>query len=106
MQYVIFNVSNLGFLKQSMDALVDGIVDAISRAHTLVRPAKIYVRYSFYLEIVVGFFGCSEGSHYLLNRYGSPSQFYNYNLWGGQQYPPKKNNSYKKTLGSKSPSLT
>ncbi len=45
MQYVIFNVSNLGFFKQSMDALVDGIVDAISRAHTDVKPAKIYVRY-------------------------------------------------------------
>ena len=53
MQYVIFNVSNLGFFKQSMDALVDGIVDAISRAHTDVKPAKIYVRYFFSLVLLM-----------------------------------------------------
>eukprot|EP00088_Acartia_fossae_P019247 TRINITY_DN21220_c0_g1_i4.p1 TRINITY_DN21220_c0_g1~~TRINITY_DN21220_c0_g1_i4.p1 ORF type:complete len:687 (+),score=151.03 TRINITY_DN21220_c0_g1_i4:252-2063(+) len=43
MQYVLFNVSNLGFLRQSLDALVDGIVDSIYRAHRMMVPAKIYL---------------------------------------------------------------
>ena len=44
MQYVLFNVSSLGFLQESVDALVDGIVDSIYRAHTMMRPTKIYLR--------------------------------------------------------------
>ena len=44
MQYVLFNVPNLGFLQESMDALVDGITEAIRRAHVSVVPGSIYLR--------------------------------------------------------------
>jgi len=43
MQYILFNVSNLGFFQQSLDALVDGIVDAIYRAHISMLPTHIYL---------------------------------------------------------------
>ena len=44
MQYVLFNVPNLGFLQESMDALVDGITEAIRRAHVSLVPGSIYLR--------------------------------------------------------------
>ena len=44
MQYVLFNVPNLGFLQESMDALVDGITEAVRRAHVSVVPGSIYLR--------------------------------------------------------------
>merc|ERR1719244_1146681 len=43
LQYVLFNVPNLGFLHQTMDAMVDGIVESIRRAHESVVPGDIYL---------------------------------------------------------------
>ena len=44
MQYVLFNVPNLGFIQDTLDALVRGIVTSVQRAHSSVRPGS--VRYS------------------------------------------------------------
>ena len=44
MQYVLFNVSNLGYLQQSVDALVEGIAEAIRRAHESIQSGDIYLR--------------------------------------------------------------
>ena len=41
MQYVLFNVPNLGFIKDTLDALVRGIVTSIQRAHDSVRPGSV-----------------------------------------------------------------
>ena len=44
MQYVLFNVPNLGFVEQTMEAMVDGIVESIRRAHEAVQPGSIFIR--------------------------------------------------------------
>merc|ERR1719447_2315510 len=43
MQYVLFNVPNLGFHEQTMEATVTGIVTAVRRAHDSVQPGKIFI---------------------------------------------------------------
>merc|ERR1711970_1023994 len=42
MQYVLFNVPNLGFVGQTLEAMVAGIVESIARAHASMRPGKVY----------------------------------------------------------------
>merc|ERR1711962_1131954 len=42
MQYVLFNVPNLGFVKQTLDAMVDGIYESILRAHHNLKPGKVF----------------------------------------------------------------
>merc|ERR1711970_636516 len=42
MQYVLFNVPNLGFVGQTLEAMVAGIVESIARAHVSMRPGKAY----------------------------------------------------------------
>ena len=44
MQYVLFNVPNLGFVEQTMEAMVDGIAESIRRAHEAVQPGSIFIR--------------------------------------------------------------
>merc|ERR1719259_1486167 len=41
MQYVLFNVPNLGFFHQTLDAMVKGIVVSIQRAHDNLAPGSI-----------------------------------------------------------------
>ena len=41
MQYVLFNVPNLGFIKDTLDALVRGIVLSIERAEDSLQPGTI-----------------------------------------------------------------
>ena len=41
MQYVLFNVPNLGFIKQTLDGLVVGITESIVRAHDSLGPGKV-----------------------------------------------------------------
>jgi hypothetical protein len=45
MQYVLFNVPNLGFVEQTMEAMVDGIAESIRRAHEAIQPGSIFIRY-------------------------------------------------------------
>jgi len=41
MQYVLFNVPNLGFIQETLDSLVKGIVVSIQRAHDNLAPGSI-----------------------------------------------------------------
>ncbi|CAI0393000.1 unnamed protein product [Linum tenue] len=43
LQYVVYIVTSLGFVRQSFDALVDGIEQSIIQAHENLRPGSIYV---------------------------------------------------------------
>jgi neutral ceramidase len=40
MQYLLFNVPNLGFIKQTLDGLVQGITESIVRAHSALGPGR------------------------------------------------------------------
>ncbi|KAK7494429.1 hypothetical protein BaRGS_00014321 [Batillaria attramentaria] len=42
-QYLLYDITSLGFVKESFDALVAGIVESIKQAHESLRPANIYV---------------------------------------------------------------
>ncbi|KAB2080868.1 hypothetical protein ES319_A05G095100v1 [Gossypium barbadense] len=43
LQYVVYLVTSLGFVRQSFDALVDGIEKSIMQAHENLRPGSIFV---------------------------------------------------------------
>lgn len=43
LQYVVYIVTSLGFVRQSFDALVDGIEKSIIQAHENLRPGSIFV---------------------------------------------------------------
>jgi neutral ceramidase len=43
LQYVVYIVTSLGFVRQSFDVIVDGIEKAIVQAHENLRSGKIYV---------------------------------------------------------------
>jgi neutral ceramidase len=43
LQYVVYIVTSLGFVRQSFDVIVDGIEKAIVQAHGNLRSGKIYV---------------------------------------------------------------
>lgn len=43
LQYVVYIVTSLGFIRQSFDALVDGIEQSIIEAHENLRPGSIFV---------------------------------------------------------------
>ncbi|XP_067928442.1 uncharacterized protein [Watersipora subatra] len=42
-QYILLDVTSLGFVKQSLDALVDGIVESVKIAEGNLRPANLHV---------------------------------------------------------------
>ena len=52
MQYVLFNVPNLGFVEQTMEAMVDGIAESVRRAHEALQPGSIFIRYRVPTEIL------------------------------------------------------
>ena len=43
LQYVVYIITSLGFVRQSFDVIVDGIEQSIVEAHNNLRPGKIYV---------------------------------------------------------------
>ncbi|XP_047973186.1 neutral ceramidase 2-like [Salvia hispanica] len=43
LQYIVYIVTSLGFVRQSFDALVDGIEQTIIQAHDNIRPGSVYV---------------------------------------------------------------
>lgn len=56
LQYVVYIVTSLGFVRQSFDVLVDGIEKSIIQAHENLRPGSILINkgkgrmfFSFYL---------------------------------------------------------
>ena len=42
-QYFIFEVTSLGFVKESHDQFVRGIVEAIEKAHNSMQPSRMYL---------------------------------------------------------------
>lgn len=55
LQYVVYIVTSLGFVRQSFDALVDGIEKSVIQAHENLRPGSIFVnkgeRNNFYASL-------------------------------------------------------
>ncbi|CAI9106900.1 OLC1v1006147C1 [Oldenlandia corymbosa var. corymbosa] len=43
LQYVVYIVTSLGFVRQSFDALVDGIEQCIIQAHENLRPGSVFI---------------------------------------------------------------
>jgi len=43
MQYLLFNVPNLGFIKETLDAMVAGITLSVVRAHTTMGPGSVFL---------------------------------------------------------------
>lgn len=43
LQYVVYIVTSLGFVRQSFDVLVDGIEKSFMQAHENLHPGSIYV---------------------------------------------------------------
>ncbi|KAJ4915273.1 Neutral/alkaline non-lysosomal ceramidase [Raphanus sativus] len=43
LQYVVYIITSLGFVRQSFDALVDGIENSIVQAHDNLRPGSIFI---------------------------------------------------------------
>ena len=42
-QYIMYNIPSLGFVQESLDALVDGIYESIVLAHNSITPGNILV---------------------------------------------------------------
>lgn len=42
-QYALYEVTSLGYVKQTLDAIVGGIVKSIQRAHKSLRPGRLYI---------------------------------------------------------------
>jgi len=61
-QYVMFNIPSIGFIRESMDALVDGIVQAIVLAHNSIQPGNLLL---------------AQGDLYDANINRSPSAYLN-----------------------------
>ncbi|RDD40045.1 Neutral ceramidase [Trichoplax sp. H2] len=43
LQYVLFDITSLGFINQTLFAYVDGIVESIAKAHADIKPGNIFV---------------------------------------------------------------
>lgn len=43
LQYVVYIITSLGFVRQSFDVIVDGIEKSIVQAHENLRPGSIFV---------------------------------------------------------------
>lgn len=43
LQYIVYLVTSLGFVRQSFDALVDGIEKCIIQAHDNLAPGSVFV---------------------------------------------------------------
>lgn len=41
-QYFLYEITSLGFVRESLDALVDGVVSSIQEAHENMRPSKLF----------------------------------------------------------------
>ena len=54
LQYVVYIVTSLGFVRQSFDVIVDGIDQSIVEAHNNLRPGKIYVNKGMQLVALCG----------------------------------------------------
>lgn len=75
LQYVVYIVTSLGFVRQSFDALVDGIEQSIIEAHGNLRPGSIFVNKGDILDASV-----SRSPSSYLNNPAEERSKYKYNV--------------------------
>nr|XP_029121100.1 neutral ceramidase isoform X2 [Elaeis guineensis] len=75
LQYIVYIVTSLGFVRQSFDVIVDGIEKSIIQAHENLRPGNIFVNKGELLDAGVN----RSPSAYLNNPAAERSQ-YKYNV--------------------------
>ncbi|KAL9228694.1 hypothetical protein vseg_004246 [Gypsophila vaccaria] len=75
LQYVVYVITSLGFVRQSFDALVDGIEQSVILAHENLRPGSIFVNSGELLDASVN----RSPSAYLSNPFEERNR-YNYNV--------------------------
>ncbi|KAF5189502.1 Neutral ceramidase [Thalictrum thalictroides] len=75
LQYVVYIVTSLGFVRQSFDALVDGIEKCIIQAHENLRPGSVFVNKGQLLNT-----GVNRSPSAYLNNPASERSKYKYNV--------------------------
>ncbi|KAL1108873.1 hypothetical protein V6Z11_D03G139600 [Gossypium hirsutum] len=75
LQYVVYIVTSLGFVRQSFDALVDGIEKSIVQAHENLQPGSIFVNKGELLDA-----GVNRSPSAYLNNPASERSKYKYNV--------------------------
>jgi neutral ceramidase len=75
LQYVVYIVTSLGFVRQSFDVIVDGIEQCIVEAHNNLRPGKIYVNKGDLLDA-----GVNRSPSAYLNNPAEERSKYQYNV--------------------------
>ncbi|PSS32664.1 Neutral ceramidase [Actinidia chinensis var. chinensis] len=75
LQYVVYLVTSLGFVRQSFDVIVDGIEKSIIQAHENLRPGSIFVNKG---ELVDA--GVNRSPSAYLNNPETERKKYNYNV--------------------------
>ncbi|KAK3164819.1 hypothetical protein QOZ80_1AG0025230 [Eleusine coracana subsp. coracana] len=75
LQYVVYIVTSLGFVRQSFDVIVDGIEQTIVEAHNNLRPGKIYVNKGDLLDA-----GVNRSPSAYLNNPAEERSKYQYNV--------------------------
>ncbi|OMO86062.1 Neutral/alkaline nonlysosomal ceramidase [Corchorus capsularis] len=75
LQYVVYLVTSLGFVRQSFDVLVDGIEKSIVQAHENLRPGSIFVNKGELLDA-----GVNRSPSAYLNNPASERSKYKYDV--------------------------
>ncbi|EPS68686.1 hypothetical protein M569_06080, partial [Genlisea aurea] len=75
LQYVVYLITSLGFVRQSFDALVNGIEQSVIQAHKNLRPGSIYVDKGELLDA-----GVNRSPSAYLNNPVSERKKYEYNV--------------------------
>ncbi|KAJ0083881.1 hypothetical protein Patl1_31179 [Pistacia atlantica] len=75
LQYIVYIVTSLGFVRQSFDVLVDGIEKSIIQAHENLRPGSIFVNKGELLDA-----GVSRSPSGYLNNPAAERSRYKYNV--------------------------
>lgn len=75
LQYVVYIVTSLGFVRQSFDALVDGIEQSIIQAHGNLRPGSIFVNKGEILDASI-----NRSPSAYLNNPGEERRNYKYDV--------------------------
>ncbi|XP_053390202.1 uncharacterized protein LOC123563648 [Mercenaria mercenaria] len=74
-QYLLYDITSLGFVRETFDSLVEGIMRSVDRAHNNMKPANIYVNTGELLESNIN----RSPSAYLNNPPEERAK-YNYNV--------------------------
>ncbi|XP_031286335.1 neutral ceramidase 1-like, partial [Pistacia vera] len=75
LQYIVYIVTSLGFVRQSFDVLVDGIEKSIIQAHENLRPGSIFVNKGELLDA-----GVNRSPSGYLNNPAAERSRYKYNV--------------------------